>query len=114
MPHIMLILFFGSELNLRDDIGLYWHPEAEMNCQNIWNTWLQQLEHSWLKNMALRLYKFISGFSPHPPPVKHGLEVTAGTLEKRNAVKWIKYTLIHNFLEAPWLLIETFVYFIEQ
>lgn len=65
--------------------------------------------------MALRLYKLISTlfFSPFSP-VKHGLEVTAGTLEKRNTVKWIKYTLIHNFLEAPWLLIETFVYFIEQ
>lgn len=46
--------------------------------------------------------------------MKYSLEVTDGTLEKRNIVKWVKYILIHNFLEASWLLIETFVYFIEQ
>lgn len=63
--------------------------------------------------MALRLYKLISIFSLLSP-VKCGLEITAGALEKGNTVKWIKYTLIHIFLEAPWLLIETFVYFIEQ
>lgn len=63
--------------------------------------------------MAPRLYKLIPIFFPLSP-VKCGLEVTAGTLEKRTTVKWIKYTLIHNFLEAPWLLIETFFYFIEQ
>lgn len=43
--------------------------------------------------------------------VKYSREVTDGTLEKRNTVKYI---LFHNFLEVPWLLIETFVYFIEQ
>lgn len=60
------------------------------------------------ENIVLRLYQLFWG------GVKYGFGVTAGTLEKRNTVKWIKYTLIHNFLEAPWLLIETFVYFIEQ
>lgn len=35
------------------------------------------------------MYKLISTFFPLSP-VKHGLEVTAGTLEKRNTVKMNK------------------------